>query len=411
MGSFPGFFALDEMSALDNQKLVMDNCASVLNALAVTLPVMASAGGGDILLFGSHACGLGHPFMAGFSAAKAFIHDLALSSTSEWAPRGVRVTALSLGTVDSVAERQLLPDRDPAEWITPEEIAEWVAWFRSRPVRLDSGAVVPLFRPSGTRYSAAYLDRIGRGDSKLTAPERKRLGVTGRPRDTGTSTDARVTGGTAFLTMIGFLWTLVIQRCIEGAYHFLVLTDGQGGSISLPQTLTAGSTWAHWVYFCGVAFTCVTFFHGGVRSLQFASSDRDETRASEFLFATAILMFEATIAWLAAASAESDRLYIPVAFVFLLFLLDAWWLDREYALRNLPDSSEIRLGSRGLTGKNTVSTWLELNRAVRNFSAYAAGIAFFAPHAQEFVLLFVGMVLVARSTADYMINLETYFGT
>lgn len=166
LGLFPGLLRLDEHVPDVVGKLIGSNCTAVVNALAATLPVLAKCGRADVFLFGSHAIGQGYPLMAPFIAAKAFIQELTEILQTEWGGKGIRSWCLNLGTVDSAAERQLLPHANPENWISPEEIADLVVELTTGPRAIMNGGVIPVYRHTLDRYETSFFDRIGRGLSE-----------------------------------------------------------------------------------------------------------------------------------------------------------------------------------------------------------------------------------------------------
>ncbi|MBV9025490.1 MAG: SDR family NAD(P)-dependent oxidoreductase [Streptomycetaceae bacterium] len=156
-----------EMPPDDIDRLLAVNLASVLHLARALLPAMVSRGNGYVVLIGSiaGACGVGEE--AVYSASKAALTAFADSLRYEVRPKGVHVSVVLPGAVDTpfFARRGTPYGRSRPRPIPPEQVAEAVyravvrhrgelfvpAWLRL-PARLH-GVAPALFHHLAARLA------------------------------------------------------------------------------------------------------------------------------------------------------------------------------------------------------------------------------------------------------------------
>lgn len=123
------------------------------------LPLMLSVGGGRILAFSCNSVGYNYPDMAPFTAAKAAVETFIKCTANEYAEFGVSANALALPTVLTPKVLATKPTGDPANYVTPEEIADMVLQVVSASPHIVNGNVVKVFKPNPSFFHDSYFGR------------------------------------------------------------------------------------------------------------------------------------------------------------------------------------------------------------------------------------------------------------
>ena len=108
--SNPYFGPLAEISDEAFDKVMANNVKSVLWLAAMTLPGMASRGGGSFIVVGSIGGLLASPVIGAYGISKAANHHLVRNLAAEWGPKNVRVNAIAPGLVKTDFARALWED-------------------------------------------------------------------------------------------------------------------------------------------------------------------------------------------------------------------------------------------------------------------------------------------------------------
>ena len=118
------------------------NVATALNASRAALPLLRR--GGAIVNIG--AAGAAHAVagMGAYAAAKSAVLRLTESLAAELKAEGIRVNAVLPSIIDTPANRADMPDADFEKWVTPEELAEVIAFLLSDKASGITGAAIPV---------------------------------------------------------------------------------------------------------------------------------------------------------------------------------------------------------------------------------------------------------------------------
>ena len=94
---------------------------------------MLEQGSGSIVGVGAKPAQGGGAKMGPYAASKAALVTYLESVRAEFAPKGIGVSLLyPMGTIDTPANRNSMPDTDPKNWIAPEELAQSLLHLVSR---------------------------------------------------------------------------------------------------------------------------------------------------------------------------------------------------------------------------------------------------------------------------------------
>ncbi|MBN2886562.1 MAG: SDR family oxidoreductase [Chromatiaceae bacterium] len=129
----------------DWQGMLDLNARTLLHGVRAATPHLIASGGGRIVTVSARAARPGRGFMAPYSAAKAAVIALTESLAEELKDAGISVNCILPGTVDTPDNRAAMPDQDPATWVTPEALADVIAFLASPAARAITGAAIPVY--------------------------------------------------------------------------------------------------------------------------------------------------------------------------------------------------------------------------------------------------------------------------
>ncbi len=118
------------------------NLRTAVNACRAALPLLCRGGSiVNIGALGSINAGAG---MAAYAASKSGVARLTESLAEELKDRKIRVNAVLPSIIDTPANRRDMPDSDPAKWVTPDALAQIIAFLLSDAAAPISGASLPV---------------------------------------------------------------------------------------------------------------------------------------------------------------------------------------------------------------------------------------------------------------------------
>jgi NAD(P)-dependent dehydrogenase (short-subunit alcohol dehydrogenase family) len=167
VGYFPGFTPVTSISLADVRQVYEANVVTLHAMLAAFVPLMIQRGGGYAIAFSSHSVYQCYPYMATFTAAKAAVESLMRSTAHEFAKQGIVSTALALATIDSPAERRLVPHGDFEHWLKPEQVCRVIDSITVHDFGIMNGNTIHLYNHSDSYFGQGYLERV----QPVTPPE------------------------------------------------------------------------------------------------------------------------------------------------------------------------------------------------------------------------------------------------
>jgi NAD(P)-dependent dehydrogenase (short-subunit alcohol dehydrogenase family) len=101
-------------------------------------------GGGAIVNIGAAGAAKAGAGMGAYAASKAGVARLTEALADELKDEGVRVNAILPSIIDTPANRADMPDADTSRWVSPEALANVVAFLLSDEASAVTGALVPV---------------------------------------------------------------------------------------------------------------------------------------------------------------------------------------------------------------------------------------------------------------------------
>ncbi|HEX4111215.1 MAG TPA: SDR family NAD(P)-dependent oxidoreductase [Stellaceae bacterium] len=83
--------------------------------------------------------------MTAYAASKAAVAAFTQALAAEVVHEHILVNAVAPGTVDTPANRAVMPKADTSKWAQPEEVAATILFLASSDNRVTSGAIVPVY--------------------------------------------------------------------------------------------------------------------------------------------------------------------------------------------------------------------------------------------------------------------------
>lgn len=90
---------------------------------------MTQRGSGSIVAVTAKSASRGVANMAAYCASKSALQRLVESMDAELGPQGVRVNSIAPSVLDTPANRQAMPDANPAEWVSTADAAQAIAFL------------------------------------------------------------------------------------------------------------------------------------------------------------------------------------------------------------------------------------------------------------------------------------------
>jgi NAD(P)-dependent dehydrogenase (short-subunit alcohol dehydrogenase family) len=142
-----GGFAAAPLASTDAELLLQMMCintVTTLNIMRAVLAPMRAAGTGSVVVVGAASARQASAGIAAYAAAKSAALRMVESFADEVRPEGVRVNAVLPGTIDTPQNRAAMPGVDHATWVSPDQVAEVIAFLLSDAATSVTGALIPV---------------------------------------------------------------------------------------------------------------------------------------------------------------------------------------------------------------------------------------------------------------------------
>lgn len=120
------------------------NAKSVVHAVRAVVPGMIAGGGGRIVNVAASAAQKGAAGMAAYCASKDAVIRITEAMAAELKDHRINVNCVLPSVIDTPQNRAAMPDADPQRWVSPEALAEVIAFLASDGARAVNGAAIPV---------------------------------------------------------------------------------------------------------------------------------------------------------------------------------------------------------------------------------------------------------------------------
>ncbi len=118
------------------------NLETAVIACSGALPHLTARGAGRIINIGAGAASRAAAGMGAYTASKVGVERLSESLADELKDHNILVNTVLPGTLDTPRNRSDMPDADFSRWVSPEAVADVVAFLASHGARAVTGAAV-----------------------------------------------------------------------------------------------------------------------------------------------------------------------------------------------------------------------------------------------------------------------------
>lgn len=130
-GGFTMGEGVHELSRSTWQQMMDLNAWSFIACAHAVVPGMRARGGGRIIAISARAAAQGAAQMGAYVAAKSALQRLVETLSAETREQGIAVNSVAPSIIDTLANRQAMPDADPARWVAPAALADAVLFLAS----------------------------------------------------------------------------------------------------------------------------------------------------------------------------------------------------------------------------------------------------------------------------------------
>ncbi len=142
--------SLTDTSSADLRKMLAINFETAFHLVRELLPLFERRGGGQFVLVGArpalNADAGAH--MAAYALSKGLVHQLAELVNAHGRGKSIDATVIVPSVIDTPANRAAMPDADPRKWVSPDSIADTIAFVLSEAGQQMRGSVLKLYGES-----------------------------------------------------------------------------------------------------------------------------------------------------------------------------------------------------------------------------------------------------------------------
>jgi len=143
-GGFRMGSPVHETSDEDWNQLLDLNARTVLHCVRAVVPGMIEAGRGRIINVAANSALKGHARMGAYCASKDVVIRMTEAMAAELRGSGINVNCVLPSIIDTPENRAAMPKADVNRWVTPEALAEVIAFLASDSARAIHGAAIPV---------------------------------------------------------------------------------------------------------------------------------------------------------------------------------------------------------------------------------------------------------------------------
>jgi NAD(P)-dependent dehydrogenase (short-subunit alcohol dehydrogenase family) len=144
-GGFHGGTPVHETSVDELKGMFELNVTTMFNSSHAVVPLMLERGAGSIINIGARSGLKGTSKQGAYAAAKSAVIRLTESMSAELKHNGIRVNCVLPGTIDTLSNREDMPQADFSRWVAAEAIADLILFLASEKSIAITGAAIPAY--------------------------------------------------------------------------------------------------------------------------------------------------------------------------------------------------------------------------------------------------------------------------
>lgn len=130
-GGFEMGAAVHTLERASWDRMMNLNAWSFVAVAQAFAPSMIERKAGSMIAVTAKVAGRGVASMSAYIASKSALQRLVESMAAELSPHGIRVNSIAPSVLDTAANRQAMPDANPADWVSTDVAAQTVAFLAS----------------------------------------------------------------------------------------------------------------------------------------------------------------------------------------------------------------------------------------------------------------------------------------
>lgn len=130
-GGFAMGEGVHELSRQQWDSMMNLNAWSFVACAHAVVPHMRAAGQGRIVAISARSAARGEARMSAYIASKSALQRLVESLSAEVREHGIAVNSIAPSIIDTPANREAMPDADPARWVSPQTLADTILHLTS----------------------------------------------------------------------------------------------------------------------------------------------------------------------------------------------------------------------------------------------------------------------------------------
>lgn len=120
------------------------NARSFVNVASEVIPHLIRGGGGKVVSIGAAAALKAAAHMGAYAASKSALIRLTEAMSAELRDQNINVNCVLPSIIDTPDNRKAMPEADMSRWVTPDALADVIAFLASDAARAIHGAALPV---------------------------------------------------------------------------------------------------------------------------------------------------------------------------------------------------------------------------------------------------------------------------